>query len=408
MKKTSMLLMLLLALTMNSYHVFAQSVTITLMPGWNWISIPLMDTLDFETALGSFTPVAGDMIKSQWSTASYKNGQWRGPISHFYPGYGYMYKSNRSMPVTVTFNAQQPAPQVVVTTLEPTNITMSSAVCGGNVASSNGDYVTVTLRGICWSNNPNPTFNDNYIEVENAIGSFTISMTELPPSTTYYIRAFAVTATGTYYGEEFSFTTLDHDRVDLGLPSGTLWATCNIGAFADWVSGSYFAWGETETKGIYDWSTYQYCNGSENTLTKYCNDASYGHNGFTDSLTILQPDDDAATAKWGSDWRTPTHEDWQELLDNTTRIWTTSSNGTKGFIFRGSNGNSIFLPVTDMRPSSTYPGYYTSGLYWSSSLSTELPYNAKNFCFFSEACYIGDLPRYYGLVIRPVRSASQN
>lgn len=181
-----------------------------------------------------------------------------------------------------------------------------------------------------------------------------------------------------------------------------------LGAFADWVSGSYFAWGETETKGIYDWSTYQYCNGSENTLTKYCNDASYGHNGFTDSLTILQPDDDAATAKWGSDWRTPTHEDWQELLDNTTRIWTTSSNGTKGFIFRGSNGNSIFLPVTDMRPSSTYPGYYTSGLYWSSSLSTELPYNAKNFCFFSEACYIGDLPRYYGLVIRPVRSASQN
>lgn len=405
MKRTSMFLMLLLALTMKSYHVFAQSVTITLIPGWNWISVPLMDTLDFETALGSFTPVAGDMIKSQWSTASYKNGQWRGPISHFYPGYGYMYKSNRSMPVTVTFNAQQPAPQVVVTTLEPTNITMSSAICGGNVASGNGDYVSIILRGICWSNNPNPTFNDNYIEVENAIGSFTISMTELPPSTTYYIRAFAVTATGTYYGEEFSFTTLDHDRVDLGLPSGTLWATCNIGAFADWVSGSYFAWGETETKGIYDWSTYQYCTGSENTLTKYCNDASYGHNGFTDSLTILQPGDDAATAKWGSDWRTPTHEDWQELLDNTTQTWVTTSNGTKGIVFRGSNGKAIFLPAFRLNNGTVYNGYY-----WSSSLSIESPNKAGGFNFYSysQGYSLDDDSRDCGRAIRPVRSASQN
>ena len=409
MKRLGLLLMLLLAMTIQSHRIFAQSVTITLMPGWNWISVPMMDTLDFETALGSFAPVPGDIIKSQWSNATHmSNGQWRGQISQFYPGYGYMYYSNRAMPVTVSFNAQEPTPQVVVTTIEPTNITMNSATCGGNVASGNGDYVSIILRGICWSNNPNPTFNDNYIEVENAIGSFSISMTELLPSTTYYIRAFAVTATGTFYGEEFSFTTLDHDRVDLGLPSGTLWATCNIGAFADWVSGSYFAWGETETKGIYDWSTYQYCNGSENMLTKYCNDASYGYNGFTDSLTILQPGDDAATAKWGSDWRTPTHEDWQELLDNTTQTWVTTSNGTKGIVFRGSNGKAIFLPVTDTRPSSTYPGYYNNGYYWSSSLGTEFPNEAECFTFYSQTCHIGNCLRYFGLAVRPVRSASQN
>ena len=387
-----------LVMLIASHHVFAQSVTITLLPGYNWISFPTTDTLDIATALGSFTPAQGDMIQSQWGNSRYSNGQWRGAVTHFYPGCGYKYKSARTMPVFFTFNVQQPTPQVVVTTSEPTDITTNSATCGGNVASSNGDYVPVTLRGICWSTNPNPTFNENYIEVENAIGSFTIPMTGLSSSTTYYIRAFAVTATGTYYGEEFSFTTLDHDRVDLGLPSGTLCATCNIGAFANWVSGSYFAWGETESKEIYDWSTYQYCNGSENTLAKYCNDASYGYNGFTDSLTILQPDDDAATVIWGTDWRTPSHEDWQELLDNTTHTWTTSSNGTKGFLFRGTNGKSIFLPVTSN----------TSGSYWSSSLGTESPNEAGYFTFYSQACYIDNFPRYIGLAIRPVRSVPQN
>lgn len=70
MKRISMLLMLLLAMVTGSHHVFAQSVTITLMPGWNWISVPLMDTLDFETAMGSFVPVVGDMVKSQWGNAT--------------------------------------------------------------------------------------------------------------------------------------------------------------------------------------------------------------------------------------------------------------------------------------------------------------------------------------------------
>lgn len=409
MKKLAMLLMLLMAVSMGGHHVFSQSVTITLMPGWNWISCPMMDTLDFETAMGTFTPVSGDVVKSRWGQAIYNGNRWMGTISHFYPGYGYMYKSNRTMPVMVTFNAQPPTPQLTVTTAEPSEITMASATCGGNVASSNGDYVNVILRGMCWSYSPNPTFNDNYIEAGNGLGNFTIPMSDLTPSTTYYVRAFAVAGTETYYGEEFSFTTLDHDRVDLGLPSGTLWATCNIGAFAPWVSGSYFSWGETESKGIYDWSTYQYCNGSDTSLTKYCNDANYGYNGFTDSLFVLQPDDDAATVIWGTDWRTPTSEDWQELLDNTTHRYTTSSNGTKGILFRGSNGKSIFLPITDPHPSSTYPGYNNNGYYWSSSLSLDSPDEAVCFEFTSQNCYIDAIFfRYFGLAVRPVRSSSQN
>ncbi len=408
MKRLSMIMVCLLAMMAVSLSAKAQDVTITLYPGWNWISYPKAEVLDVNTALGDFVPMNGDKLQSQFSNSSFSNGQWRGGVTHFMPGWGYKYYSNRTEAVSFVFG--EAAPQLTVTTAEPTEITMASATCGGNVASSNGDYVNVILRGICWSYSPNPTFNDNYIEAGNGLGNFTIPMSDLPPSTTYYVRAFAVADTETYYGEEFSFTTLDHDRVDLGLPSGTLWATCNIGAFASWASGFYFSWGETESKGVYEWSTYQYCNGSDTSLTKYCNDAYYGYNGFTDSLFVLQPDDDAATVIWGTDWRTPTFEDWQELLDNTTHRYTTSSNGTKGILFRGSNGNSIFLPVTDTRPSGTYYGNYNNGYYWSSSLGAESPNNAEHFTFcYSLASYhIDNWPRYYGLVIRPVRSSSKN
>lgn len=77
--------------------------------------------------------------------------------------------------------------------------------------------------------------------------------------------------------------------VDLGLPSGTLWATCNVGADTPEGYGDYFAWGETQPKTTYNWSTYRYCNGDYVKLTKYCGNSSYGYNGFTDDLTVLQP-----------------------------------------------------------------------------------------------------------------------
>ena len=92
----------------------------------------------------------------------------------------------------------------------------------------------------------------------------------------------------------------EHEWVDLGLPSGTLWATCNVGASKPEEYGDYFAWGETEPKDEYCWSTYLHCKGDYNSLTKYCHQYDYGYNGFTDNLTELEPADDAATANWGS------------------------------------------------------------------------------------------------------------
>ena len=100
------------------------------------------------------------------------------------------------------------------------------------------------------------------------------------------------------------------EYVDLGLPSGTLWATRNVGATYPDDYGDYFAWGETEPKNNYDWNSYKWCNGSYTTLTKYCLNINYG---VHDGLTELKLEDDAAYVNWGSSWRMPTHEQQQEL-----------------------------------------------------------------------------------------------
>ena len=197
-----------------------------------------------------------------------------------------------------------------------------------------------------------------------------------------------------------------HEYVDLGLPSGTLWATCNVGATAPEEYGDYFAWGETQTKEDYSYSTYQYCNGSYNTLTKYCNDGSYGNNGYTDTLTLLLPTDDAATAQWGAGWRMPTYEEWQELLDNTTNTWTTQ-NGVNGRLFTAANGASLFLPDAGCRLNSEiFAGSY--GFYWSGSLYTGRPDHAWGFSFSSDGTNMNYPGRNTGQSVRPVRSASQD
>ncbi len=168
-----------------------------------------------------------------------------------------------------------------------------------------------------------------------------------------------------------------HAWVDLGLRSGTLWATCNVGANKSDEYGDYFAWGETIPKDTYSWSTYKYCNGSYNTLTKYCNNCEFGNDGFTDALTTLETSDDAATANWGACWRMPTIEEMNELYNGCTHEWTTQ-NGVSGEKFTGPNGNSIFLPAAGSRCEGNLCFEGSSGQYCSSSFYTGYPSNAWN------------------------------
>ena len=199
----------------------------------------------------------------------------------------------------------------------------------------------------------------------------------------------------------------NHEYVDLGLPSGTLWATCNVGANAPEEYGDYFAWGETQPQAdnAYNWESYKYANGTsyENLkFIKYCN--NYGYNDFTDTLTVLLPEDDAATANWGSGWRMPTQAELIELKDNCTVKWTTR-NGVNGRLFTAANGNSIFLPAAGFRGDGELYHAGSLGCYCSSSLhNTDFPFFEGYLAFDVGYYIVYYFVRSYGLSVRPVRS----
>ena len=192
--------------------------------------------------------------------------------------------------------------------------------------------------------------------------------------------------------------TTDSRAVDLGLPSGLKWASCNVGATAPEEYGGYYAWGETEEKSGYNWSTYKYCNGSSNSLTKYCTSSSYG---TVDNKTTLEPADDVATVKWGGTWRMSTRAEQDELRNNCTWTWTTL-NGVNGYRVTGPNGNSIFLPAAGYRrgTGAHYQGSY--GRYWSSSLYSNYSSDAY-YLYFNSGSYVRiNFYRYFGHTVRPV------
>ena len=186
--------------------------------------------------------------------------------------------------------------------------------------------------------------------------------------------------------EGITFQTL---YVDMG--DGVMWATMNVGASTPDEYGDYFAWAETEPKSNYSWSTYSY--GTEESLTKY---------NSTDSLTVLQPEDDAATVNWGGDWRTPTTEEWTWLYDNCTWVWQYNPNGY--IVTSKVNGNSIFIPAA---------GYYWEqynynykGYYWSSDISSSSLSEAYIRMFDVGSNTATTSARSVGRSVRPVRGQS--
>ena len=193
-----------------------------------------------------------------------------------------------------------------------------------------------------------------------------------------------------------------YEWVNLGLPSGIKWATYNVDADKPEGYGYYFAWGETETKDTYSWDNYKYGSDSSQ-LTKYCNNSDMGKGGFTDELTTLESDDDAATKYWGGAWRTPTQDEWKELKENCEWTWKTQ-NGVDGYEVKGANGNSIFLPAAGFRSDNELSGEGNYGYYWSSSLYTTRPDWAQ--CVYISSSYVdvkdASENRCFGFSVRPV------
>ena len=183
-----------------------------------------------------------------------------------------------------------------------------------------------------------------------------------------------------------------HEYVDLGLPSGTFWATCNVGASKPEQPGSYFAWGETKAKSDYSWNSYKYCNGSKNTLTKYNSESDLG--SVVDNKDKLELEDDAAYVNWGGEWRMPSYSQLKELRDRTTAIWTTE-NGVYGMkMVSKKNGKFIFLPAAGYRVDKDLNNE-DYGYYWSCTLGDALSFSSgmTNMTSSNRCC---------GLSVRPV------
>ena len=192
-----------------------------------------------------------------------------------------------------------------------------------------------------------------------------------------------------------------HVYVDLGLPSGIKWATCNVGATTPEGYGDYFAWGETEPKDYYDWSTYKWCNGTERTMTKYCTNSYFG---TVDNKTTLELTDDAARVNWGGNWRMPTKTEQDELRNTSNCTWTwTTQNGVNGYkVTSKKNGNSIFLPAAGCRDYGNLNNAGGGGDYWSSSLYTYGNYSTCHVYFYSVYVDWGSGSRCSGQSVRAV------
>ena len=296
-----------------------------------------------------------------------------------------------------------------VTSILATQVTDHSALLGGKVTyDGNAD---ITEFGIVYSTSKTPTIANNKIIGQGGMGWYLINLTGLASSTIYYARAYAINEKGITYGSQVSFTTgiyqptdtsgleNGHAYVDLGLPSGLLWATCNVGADMPEEYGGYFAWGEVEQKQIYNWSTYKWCKGTSSTITKYTVDSS---RGTVDNKSTLDMEDDAARVNWGGSWRMPTDAEWKELQNNCIWILTTE-NGVNGHrVTSKKNGNSIFLPATGYKSGKTISSLDFIGYYQSRTLYVMYYGTTQASAHRTTLINNPGQSRYIGMTIRPV------
>lgn len=299
---------------------------------------------------------------------------------------------------------------VSVETVSATNITSNSALLTGRIVTEIVDYKPIDFGiMIAESESSVASHGGRWLSGDKLLGqTFSITATGLSAYTQYYYRAYLVLNNMQYeYGDVKSFKTEkasggggkenNHEYVDLGL--SVKWATCNVGASKPEEYGDYFAWGETSPKTIYEWSNYKYCKGSATTLTKYCVDIKFG---TLDNKTVLDLADDAAHVNWGSDWRMPTKAEQDELRNNCTWTWTTQ-NGVMGCLVTSKkNSNSIFLPASGYRGSSSLYFVGSGGYYWSSSLRSSRSDGACDLFFDSDDVDWGNFTRACGLSVRPV------
>lgn len=250
--------------------------------------------------------------------------------------------------------------------------------------------IALAMLGVAsWATDYNMVVNQNGVKTKFKVSTVTDVTFEELPAVTHNSKTVTVND-----GTTVTF-------VDLGLPSGTLWADRNVGAATPEAYGSYFAWGETKPKSNYSWSTYIV------TSVSNCGTASDPiYKELGSNADIAGTKYDAATANWGAGYKMPTKAQWKELNNSKYTTWTwTTKNGVKGYEVTSKaegNNNSIFLPAAGNRDGWGINAVGSGGDYWSSSLYSDAPDYAWYLTFGSYGRSVSDSRRYYGLSVRPV------
>lgn len=273
--------------------------------------------------------------------------------------------------------------------------------------------LTVAAKfGVIVSENSNPSYSNGmqYSSYElKSDNSYQVEVEDLTPGTEYYYLSYVRIGDIYTYGDVRSFSTKEvyscpdnhHPHaIDLGLPSGTKWACCNVGATAPEDYGGYYAWGEIETKDYYGRPNKWY-DDSDN-ITKYCTNSDYGK---VDDKTVLDLSDDVAHVFLGGSWRMPTYNQIEELRKNCIWQWT-QRYGVNGMLVTGHNGGQIFIPATGRRRNYVLDDDQDLGWYWSSMLNYDNLSNSDEYalCLSIHSNYLGpnsDL-RPFGHQVRAV------
>ena len=279
-----------------------------------------------------------------------------------------------------------------VTTGKVSDITDCGAILSGTVCNSNK---SVTC-GIIYGTSASLSITSGTMKSTTSSDEFSVSVTGLSASTTYYYRSYVVVGGVYRYGDVLLFTTKGKTSVtsggaiDLGL--SVKWASCNVGADSHEDYGDYFAWGETLPKSDYLMSNSATYDLSHSELK------SRGVIGSDGNLTAAY---DAAIVNWGSDWRMPTLAEIKELVNDCTWELITI-NGVSGNKVTGPNGNFIFLPAAGLRNGTEVRNSGSSGYYWSATHYERYPYRPYRFLFYEGDWKWDYFISYDGLSVRPV------
>ena len=218
---------------------------------------------------------------------------------------------------------------------------------------------------------------------------------------------------GTVCYDKLKITVAGYEFIDMG--TSVLWATCNIGARKPEECGHYFMWGDPEayradrtpvsgsTPVNFDWIKYKWSNGTNKSLTKYCVDSSYGE---VDNKSVLDLDDDPAFVRIVDETRSPTEEEFKELIDACSTAWVTNYNdtGVNGMLFTSKTGASqkLFFPASGNLGGLSLNYGNTNGFYWSKSIHTD--YSSDGWCLYfgSGHCSMNGCYRCEGMPVRAV------